>query len=101
MARLPDPRHRDLVVFDPDDVHEVEARCAMLFTSSLRSPIMLFHGDQDWGARLQSQFVTLARHFHKDASLVVVEGNHGQSLPNAIPKIIEVFRNYVPGQPVQ
>jgi dipeptidyl aminopeptidase/acylaminoacyl peptidase len=96
MARATDDRHKQLVVFDPNDVHEVEARCAMLFTASLRSPIILFHGDRDWGGSLQTQFVNLARKSNRNATLVVVEGNHGQSLPNAIPKIIDAFRAYVP-----
>jgi dipeptidyl aminopeptidase/acylaminoacyl peptidase len=94
LVALTDDRHKQLVVFDPGDPHEVESRCAVLFTASLRRPIVLFHGDKDWGDPIQKQFVMLAHHFKKQASLVVVPGNHGQSLPNAIPKVIELFQQY-------
>ena len=94
LVSLTDERHKQLVVFDPADPHEVESRCAVLFTASLRRPIVLFHGDKDWGDPIQKQFVFLAHHFKKEASLVVVPGNHGQSLPNAIPKVIELFQQY-------
>ena len=40
--------------------------------------------------------MTLAHHFGKPATLTVVEGDHGQSLPNAIPKIVKLFQEYVP-----
>jgi surfactin synthase thioesterase subunit len=68
----------------------------MLFTASLKCPIALFHGDKDWGDKLQRQFVLLAHHFKKDATLTVVPGNHGESLPNAIPGIIKLFDAYQP-----
>jgi dipeptidyl aminopeptidase/acylaminoacyl peptidase len=96
MAKATDERHKQLVVFDAADPHEVDARCAMLFTASLRCPIALFHGDKDWGDKLQKQFVALAHHFKKDATLTVVPGTHGESLPNAIPGIIKVFQDYAP-----
>jgi dipeptidyl aminopeptidase/acylaminoacyl peptidase len=96
LAKLSDSRHKQLVVFDPNNPYEVGARCAMLFTASLKCPIALFHGDQDWGDTLQQQFVALARQSNKDATLTVVPGNHGQSLPNAIPGIIMLFNKYQP-----
>jgi dipeptidyl aminopeptidase/acylaminoacyl peptidase len=96
MARLKDKRHQDLVVFDATDPHEVQARCAMLFTSSLRCPIALFHGDEDWAPKLQLQFVSLAHYFKKPATLTVVPGTHGQSLPNSVPLIIKLFQDYQP-----
>jgi dienelactone hydrolase len=96
MAKAKDERHRQLVVFDPADQAEVESRCAMLFTSSLRCPIALFHGDQDWAPELQTQFISLAHRFNKDATLTVVSGDHGESLPNSIPGIIKLFQAYTP-----
>jgi dienelactone hydrolase len=97
MAKAKDERHKQLVVFDPTDQAEVESRCALLFTNSLRCPIALFHGDQDWAPEIQNQFISLAHRFNKDATLTVVSGDHGESLPNAIPKIIELFAAYSPG----
>jgi dienelactone hydrolase len=96
MAKAKDERHKQLVVFDPTDQAEVESRCAMLFTNSLRCPIALFHGDQDWAPEVQNQFITLAHRFNKDATLTVVPGDHGESLPNAIPGIIKLFQAYTP-----
>jgi dipeptidyl aminopeptidase/acylaminoacyl peptidase len=94
LVKLADNPHKLLVVFDPTDAHEVESRCAMLFTASLRRPIALFHGDKDWGPTLQKQFVGLAQNFKKEVSLTTVSGTHGESLPNSIPKVIELFQNY-------
>jgi len=91
MVKLTHERYKSLVVFDPADAHEVEGRSAVLFTASLRSPITLFHGDKDGYETVQKQFVTLATHFKKEASLTVVPGDHGQSLPNAIPEIVKLF----------
>ena len=96
MARATDARRQQLVVFDAADANEVEARCAMLFTSSLRCPIALFHGNKDWGPQIQSQFVELAKRNGKAATLTVVPGNHGQSMPNAIPGIVKLFQQYAP-----
>lgn len=96
LVKLRDERSRQLVVFDPSDTHEVEARCAMLFTGSLRTPVHLFHGDKDWGEPLQKQFVALAQQSKHDASLRVVPGGHRESLPNAIPGIIKMFQIYTP-----
>jgi dipeptidyl aminopeptidase/acylaminoacyl peptidase len=96
MAKASDDRHKQLVVFDPNDPNEVEARCAMLFTASLKCPIALFHGDKDWGDKVHKQFIGLAHYFHKEATLTVVPGNHGQSLPAAIPGIIQLFNNFQP-----
>ncbi len=94
LVKLSDDRHKQLIVFDAKDVHEVESRCAMLFTASLRRPIALFHGDKDWAPNLQNQFVRLAQNFNKEVSLTTVPGDHGESLPNSIPKVIELFQNF-------
>ena len=94
LVKLSDERHQQLVVFDASDIHEVELRSAMLFTASLRIPIVLIYGDRDVREKSYNQFVTLAHHFNKTASITVVPGNHGESLPNAIPEIIKLFKNY-------
>src|SRR5688572_25065697 len=98
VVRASGDRHKQLVVFDPDDSNEVAARCAMFFTASLKCPIALFYGDKDWDESIQKQFVALAKHFQKDAALTIVRGNHGESLPNAIPGIIEKFTAYQPAK---
>lgn len=59
LVKLTDERHKQLVVFDPGDPNEVDARCAMLFTASLKSPVALFHGDKDFGERLQNNLSPL------------------------------------------
>jgi dipeptidyl aminopeptidase/acylaminoacyl peptidase len=96
LVKLKDDRYIQLIVFDPTDPNEVEARCEMLFTASLRSPIRLFHGDMDGGSLSQKQFIALAHHFNKDATLTIVPGTHLQSLPNSIPEIIQMFQQYDP-----
>ncbi len=98
MAKASDDRHKQLVVFDANDANEVDERCSMLFTASLKCPIALFHGDKDWGDKVQKQFVGLAHRFQKDATLTVVPGDHGESLPNAIPGIIQLFTAYQPAK---
>jgi dipeptidyl aminopeptidase/acylaminoacyl peptidase len=96
LAKLPDARHRQLVVFNAGDPSEIEARNAVAFVSSLRCPVALFVGDSDWGSDMQEQFVDLARSAGKEATHTVVRGNHGEALPNSIPEIIERFRNWTP-----
>jgi dipeptidyl aminopeptidase/acylaminoacyl peptidase len=99
LVQLEDDRHKQLVVFDAGDAHEVESRSALLFTSSMRCPVALFHGDKDWRDEIQKQFVALAHGFKKEASLNVVPGTHGESLPNAIPAIVTLFQGYKPASP--
>ena len=96
LDKLQDARHRALVVFDPADADEATSRSAMLFTASLRTPVVLYHGDRDWGAALQTQFAALAHHFGRNAAVVVVPGNHGQSLTAAIPLIVDRFKSFQP-----
>ena len=96
LVHATDARHQDLVVFDPSNAHEVEARSALLFTASLRIPVCLFHGSRDWGESLQVRFVGAARSHQREASLTTVEGNHQESQVKAIPEIIKIFRQYVP-----
>ncbi len=99
MVKAPGERNQSLVVFDPADAHEVEARSALLFTASLRVPIRLFQGDRDGTGRVQQQFVALAKHFGKDATVTVVPGDHFQSLPAAVPKIVALFQAFMPAGP--
>jgi dipeptidyl aminopeptidase/acylaminoacyl peptidase len=96
MVKQKDERHKQLVVFDAADPDEVESRCAMLFTASLRAPIALYHGDKDWGMKLPVQFVALAHYFKKEATVTTVPGTHGQALPNSIPGIIKLFQEFQP-----
>jgi dipeptidyl aminopeptidase/acylaminoacyl peptidase len=96
LVKLQDERHKQLIVFNAADLHEVEARSAMLFTASLRAPIVLIYGDRDIHEKSYNQFVALAHHFKKDASITVVPGNHGESLPNAIPGIVKLLQDYSP-----
>ena len=95
-VKMPGERYHSLVVFDPTDPHEVEGRSAVLFTASLREPVRLFQGDRDGNGRVQRQFVALAKHFGKDATVTPVPGDHFQSLPAAVPKIVELFQAYTP-----
>ena len=95
-VRLRDPGHRALVVFDFHDKHEVAERNPMMFTPSLRIPLRLFHGNQDWGDAEQKEFVRLAQESKKDITLTIVAGGHGESLPNSIPNIIQLFKAYAP-----
>jgi dipeptidyl aminopeptidase/acylaminoacyl peptidase len=94
LVKQKDERHQQLVVFDANNVDEVESRCAMLFAASLRCPIAIYHGDKDWGMKLPDQFVGLAHHFKKEASVTTVAGTHTEALPNSIPGIVKLFTEY-------
>jgi dipeptidyl aminopeptidase/acylaminoacyl peptidase len=94
IAKSTSDRQRQLIVFDPTNIHELESRSAVLFTASLRKPIVLFCGEQDAGIRSAKQFMTLAHGFHKNAVVDPVPGDHYQSLPNSIPEIIRLFNDF-------
>lgn len=91
-----DPRHHDLVCFDPKNLHETEQRTALLFTAGLRAPIHLFLGDEDGTARTEFGLVRLAQYFGKEATLTKVRGNHSESLANAMPNLIELLNDFSP-----
>jgi dipeptidyl aminopeptidase/acylaminoacyl peptidase len=92
-VQMQDPGMQSLVVFDRTNADEVQARSAVMFISSLRTPVHFFQGKYDQPPPML-RFVDAAKKAGKPAEATIVPGDHFRSLLTAIPNIVRLFQDY-------
>ena len=85
--------HRE-VVFDPNDIRELQVRSPLAYVLSVKSPVRLYYSYEASGLakRPSLRFAEQARMRGIDAQAISVWGSHMSHVARAMPRSIEFFR---------
>lgn len=85
--------HRE-VVFDPNDVRELQVRSPLAYVLSVKTPVRLYYSREAsaLAKRPSQRFVAQARAREVDARAVSVWGSHMSHVARAMPRSIEFFK---------
>ncbi len=84
---------RVLVPFDASDIREVRLRSPVAYATSFKCPVRLFCGDEEfWVQSSIHRTAMLAKQHGIDAEAIEVPGDHFSSMPEAIRRSIDFFR---------
>jgi dienelactone hydrolase len=83
----------DLVPFDPKDVLEFRMRSPIAYATGFRCPVRIYYGSQEsLFAGMSQETAKLAKGANLDVEAVSVPGDHFSSVPAAMQKSIEFFK---------
>src|SRR5262249_29463921 len=84
---------RELAPFDASDAGELRIRSAVLFASSFRRPVRVFHGLREgWCYDQSEQLELVARQKGVDVRAIGVPGDHFSAVSAEIEQAIAFFR---------
>lgn len=85
------------VVFDPDDLHELEARSPLAYARSLRTPLRAYYSTEAVPIiRYPTEkLVAVARERGVDAAASQVDGSHMSHVRRAMPASIDFFKTFL------
>jgi dienelactone hydrolase len=85
----------ELVPFDPGDFREFRIRSPIAYAGSFKCPVRLYHGSSEWFFSGPCKHTAkLAKAKGLDVEAVSVPGDHFSSVPAAMKKSIEFFREH-------
>jgi dipeptidyl aminopeptidase/acylaminoacyl peptidase len=86
---------RDAVPFDMTDIREFRVRSPVAYPYSFKCPTRLYHGSAEEFFRDSTRRTALLAKSHGlDVEAVVVPGDHMSSVPPALAKAVEFFRQH-------
>ena len=85
------------IVFDPDDLHELEVRSPLAYARSLKSPLRAYYSTEAVSIIREptERLVAVARERGVDAAASQVEGSHMSHVARAMPASIAFFRTFL------
>lgn len=89
---LPD---RDLIVFDPLDVEEIQMRSPVAFAHSFKCPTRLYYGHEETWLKPQCETTVARAAGHQVVTAKEVRGDHFTAVPGAINDCVRFFREHL------
>ncbi|MCA9218806.1 MAG: alpha/beta fold hydrolase, partial [Planctomycetales bacterium] len=89
---LPD---RELMVFDPLDIEEIQMRSPVAFAHSFKCPTRLYYGHEETWLKPQCETTVARAAGHQVVTAKEVRGDHFTAVPGAINDCVSFFREHL------
>jgi formylglycine-generating enzyme required for sulfatase activity/alpha-beta hydrolase superfamily lysophospholipase len=93
-AYMPDFTNEKNLPFDRSDPREIQMRSPIVYASSLKCPLRIYHGSEtaELFGMMSRRMAALAKRRGLDAEAIEVEGNHSTHVPRAMMQSIAFFQ---------